>query len=348
MSFDKREQLILGLLHGDSRTWAAARQRLALVKPKRRMRMRYLDEFAEKRAQSSFPVPYLHSTHESVLNPTGPADVSEWFAVSMLSNKGLDLDLKQSKKQQVWFDLTSKRESEPLSVRGRLGTTIAMDVIHATGSAKTAGKDNPHYFDDMALIRALAVAVSNEDESRLEAELREELGVTVSLDGVDSGVALGFLAKGLLSGEPVSSVIPRILKYLPEGGWSASVVIQALDLAKVSKSIDELGELLEKEIADHIYSYQIAAPETLAMACAYLAFATTREELLLGSFLNSSRSEVLTPLLWALAGVMFGGFSSSPGALQGVSVTNLKGFELSDIYRTAWVNAGVERLNNND
>ncbi len=333
MSSEKSEQLILGVLHGDSRTWAAARQRLVLVPPKRRMRMRYLDEFAEKRGQSSIPVPYLHSTHESVLNPLGPADVSEWFAVSLLSSRGLNQRLEPTANQQIWRDLAHDRSENPLDVRGRLGTTIALDLIQKSGTVETSGKDNPHYFDDMSLVRAMAVAVSTSDAGLLETELREELRITASHDGMHAGVAMGILVHELLAGSTTADAVKRVLSKLPEGSWTAAVAQQAIDLSTAASSIEHLGFLLEKDIADHVYSYQVSAPETLGMVLAYLSLASSKEELLLAGFLNSSRSEVLTPLIWGLAGIIFGGFQSSPGALQGVSIKKLKGIETQNILR---------------
>lgn len=328
MSSEKSEQLVLGLLHGDSRTWAAARQRLVLVPPKRRMRMRYLDEFAEKKGQSSIPVPYLHSTHESVLNPLGPADVSEWFAVSLLSSRGLNQRLEPTGKQQIWRDLAQDRAENPLNVRGRLGTTIALELLQKSGTFETSGKDNPHYFDDMSLVRAMAVAVSASDAGLLETELREELRVTASHDGLHAGAAMGKLVYELLEGSAPLAAVNKITSELPAGSWTSAVAKQAIDLSSSASSIEELGFLLEKEIADHVYTYQVSAPETLAMVLAYLSIANSKEELLLSGFLNASRSEVLAPIVWGLAGIIFGGYRSSPGSLQGVSIKKLRGIEV--------------------
>lgn len=328
MSNNVHNQLVLGLLHGDSKTWAAARQRLNLVPPKRRMRMRYLDEFSELRSQSSLPVPYLHSTHESVLNPLGPADVSEWFLVSFLSAAGLSMDLQESGCQQIWHDLALHRRSDKSAVRARIGTTLALETIALTGSFETSGKDNPHYFDDLVLIRAIAVTLgTGEDQSLIEA-LDHELSVTSSHDGLIAGIAMGMIFESLLDANPPKEAIAAAINYLPSESWTHSVVQEAMALASQATSLEELGYLLERDIADHIYSYQVSAPETLAMFCSYLAFSSTRSDLLLAGFLNSSRSEVLVPLLWSVSGVLFGGFESSPGALQGLSIRRFKGVQL--------------------
>lgn len=328
MRNDVRNQLVLGLLHGDSRTWAAARQRLNLVPPKRRMRMRYLDEFSEVRSQSSLPVPYLHSTHESVLNPLGPADVSEWFFVSFLSTAGLSLDLAESACQQIWHDLAMKRKSDKTNVRGRIGTTLSLETIARTTSFETSGKDNPHYFDDLALIRAVAVTLATPEDKSLSDSITRELSVTSSHDGLSAGIAAGLIFQKLLSGDSPKEAIAAALDQVPSESWTHSVVVEALGLASQATSADELGYLLEREIADHVYSYQVSAPETLAMFCAYLVFCSSRSELLLAGFLNSSRSEVLVPLLWSACGLLFGGFADSPGALQGLSIRQLKGLHL--------------------
>lgn len=328
MSHDIRNQLVLGLLQGDSRTWAAARQRLSLVPPKRRMRMRFLDEFSEVRSQSSLPVPYLHSTHESVLNPLGPADVSEWFLVSYLSAAGLALDFADSPCQQVWYDLAMKRKSEKSDVRGRIGTTLALETISRTNSVETSGKDNPHYFDDLALIRAIAVTLATTEDQSLIDAISGELSVTASHDGLIAGIASGMVFHELLLGKSPKEATATALDRLPRDSWTHSVVTEALDLASQATSVDELGHMLERHIADHVYSYQISAPETLAMFCAYLVFCASRSELLLAGFLHSSRSEVLVPLLWSACGLLFGGFKESPGPLQGLSIRQFKGIQL--------------------
>lgn len=330
MSHDIRNQLVLGLLQGDSRTWAAARQRLNLVPPKRRMRMRYLDEFSEVRSQSSLPVPYLHSTHESVLNPLGPADVSEWFLVSFLSTAGLSLDFSESESQQIWHDLALMRTNDKTDVRGRIGTTLSLETIARTESFETSGKDNPHYFDDLALIRAIAVMLATSEAQNLNDSIRRELSVTSSHDGLIAGTAAGLIFQKLLAGDAPKVALAAALGQLPSESWTHSVVTEALGLARQATSVDELGSMLEREIADHVYSYQVSAPETLAMFCAYLAHCSSRSELLLAGFLNSSRSEVLVPLLWSACGLLFGGFATSPGALQGLSIRQFKGIQLDE------------------
>lgn len=330
MTNDIRNQLVLGLLQGDSRTWAAARQRLNLVPPKRRMRMRYLDEFSEVRGQSSLPVPYLHSTHESVLNPVGPADISEWFLVSFLSTAGLSLDFVEVTSQQIWHDLAEKRKNDKTDVRGRIGTALALETIARTNSFETSGKDNPHYFDDLALIRAIAVVLANSQDQNLNDAMSRELSVTSSHDGLFAGIAAGQIFQKLLAGDTPKVAIAAALDQLPSESWTESVVAEALGLASQANSLDELGDMLERQIADHVYSYQVSAPETLAMFCAYLAYCSSRSELLLAGFLNSSRSEVLVPLLWSACGLLFGGFATSPGALQGLSIRQFKGIQLDE------------------
>jgi len=340
-------QLILGLTQGDSKTWAAARQRLNLVPPKRRKRMRLLDEFAEQRNQSSIPVPYLHSTHESILNPVGPADVSEWFAVSFFSSLGLSLGGSMASPMSIWQELSEIRAQDASAVRGRLGTTIALDVIARSGSTATSGKDNPHYFDDLSLIRAMAVAVTLGTSLDASDRIEKELSITASNDGLVAGIAMGNLTLALLAGTPPKNALDNMVSSLANDSWTLSVIQQSLDLARHATSIEELGFMLEKEIADHVYSYQVSAPETLAMACAYLAFSTSRDQLLLGGFLNSSRSEVLVPLLWGIAGVQYGGFDFSPGPLQGLSVRALRGVDLNEMFLNLDFSDSLERKNSN-
>lgn len=332
MDHDQRLiQAVRGLVRGDSMNWAAARQRLNLTPPKRRMRMRYLDEFAEARYQSTFPVPYLHSTHESVFDSLGPADVSEWFTVSLLSSAAITRNLGKTNKQSLWLELASARVADPSTVRGRLGTTIALATLASNGDDGTSGKDNPHYFDDLSLIRAAAVAMQCRDAHELEELITDEVSLTASGDGLTAAVAFGRLFYELLSGGTVKTAVNLAIDQLPAGSWSGEVLQQSLDLADTATSIDDLTFALERDIADNVYSFPVSAPETLAMVCAHLSFASSRDQLIAAGLLHSSRAEIMAPLLWALAGVLFGGYEHKARPLQGVSVLALRGTNSEDI-----------------
>jgi hypothetical protein len=324
-------QGVRGLVRGDSMNWAAAKQRLNLVPPKRRRRMRILDEFAEQGSQSTLPVPYLHSTHESVFDPLGPADVAEWFTVSLLSSSSLTKELKKAERHAMWHELTTQRQADPSAVRGRLGTTIALATLAANGNDGTSGKDNPHYFDDMGLVRAVAVAMQCRDSESLEREITDEVSLTASGDGLVVAVAFGQLFYELLGGSTKEAAINAAIDRLPVGTWGAAVLQQSLDLAANSSSIDDLAFALERDIADHVYCFPVSAPETLAMICAHLAFATSRDQLIAAGILHSSRVETMAPLLWAIAGVLFGGYEQKSKPLQGVSVRALVGANPEEI-----------------
>jgi hypothetical protein len=324
-------QAVRGLVRGDSMNWAAAKQRLNLVPPKRRRRMRILDEFAEQRSQSTLPVPYLHSTHESVFDPLGPADVAEWFTVSLLSSAALTKELKKTDKQSLWIELTKQRQSDPSTVRGRVGTTIALATLAENGNDGTSGKDNPHYFDDMGLVRAAAVAMQCRDPESLEREITDEVSLTASGDGLLASVAFGTLFYELLGGSTKEAAINAAIDRLPAGTWGATVLKQSLDIAANASSIDDLTFALERDIADHVYCFPVAAPETLAMICAHLAFATSRDQLIAAGILHSSRVETMAPLLWGIAGVLFGGYDQKSRSLQGVSVLALRGTNSEDV-----------------
>lgn len=318
-------QGVRGLIRGDSMNWAAAKQRLNLVPPKRRDRMRSLDEFAEQGSQSTLAVPYLHSTHESVFDPLGPADVAEWFTVSLLSSAALTKDHEKAEKQEIWLELTKQRQVDPSMVRGRLGTTIALATLAANGKDGTSGKDNPHYFDDLGLVRAVAVAMQCSDSRSLEKEIEDEVSLTASGDGLKAAVAFGQLFYELLAGSTKETAISAAIDRLPVGTWGAAVLEQSLEIAANASSVDDLAFALEREIADNVYCFPVSAPETLAMICAHLAFASSRDQLIAGGILHSSRAETMAPLIWSIAGVLFGGYEQISKPLQGVSVRTLRG-----------------------
>ncbi len=338
----KAVQGLRGLVRGDSMNWAAARQRLNLVPPKRRMRMRYLDSFAEERSQSTLPVPYLHSTHESVLDPLGPADVTEWFTASLLSAAGMNLSLETAGKHELWKELTAIRALNPLEVRGRLGTTLALTTLANNGFDGTSGKDNPHYFDDLALVRAVAVAFCCDDKAELSKQIIEEVSLTASGDGLTGAVVFGHLFFDILSGIAVDEALDNLVAGLAKDTWSRGVLEQALNLVAGVDSVDELAFALERDIADHVYSFQVSVPETLAMVCAHLKFASSRDQLLAAGILHSSRAEIMAPLIWSLAGLIFGGFKDKSHDLQGLSIRAMKGKNPEEILEDVITRNGVK------
>jgi hypothetical protein len=338
----KAVQGLRGLVRGDSMNWAAARQRLNLVPPKRRMRMRYLDSFAEERSQSTLPVPYLHSTHESVLDPLGPADVTEWFTASLLSAARMNLSLETAGKHELWKDLVATRALNPAEVRGRVGTTIALETLANRGFDGTSGKDNPHYFDDLALVRAVAVAFCCGNKSELSEKIIEEVGLTASGDGLSGAVAFGHLFFDILTGTSVDEALDSLVAGLAEDTWPRGVLEQALNLVPEANSVDELAFALERDIADHVYSYQVSVPETLAMVCAHLKFAGSRDQLIAAGILHSSRAEVMAPLIWSLAGLIFGGFPDKARDLQGLSIKAVKGINPEHILGDITTRIGTE------
>lgn len=64
--------------------------------------------------------------------------------------------------------------------------------------------------------------------------------------------------------------------------------------------------LLGRDVVDWIYSYPIAAPETLALLLGHTLGAASAEELLLGAFTSGRSGTTLAALAGAIAVVRFG------------------------------------------
>ncbi|WP_146065826.1 ADP-ribosylglycohydrolase family protein, partial [Streptomyces sp. SM13] len=135
------------------------------------------------------------------------------------------------------------------------------------------GHDNPHYFDDAACVRAAVLAVVHPGDPAEAAALAEfDARYTQDGDGVHGARAMAAAVAVALAGADVDTVVNAALEQLPEGTEIARNAVHAVRLAR--EFADEptgafaLVPVLEHQIVDHVYSYGIAAAETVPVALA--------------------------------------------------------------------------------
>jgi ADP-ribosylglycohydrolase len=164
------------------------------------------------------------------------------------------------------------------------------------------------------------------DKTRAVQLAQADAEVTHSLDGVWCARATAGLITRLLAGADARDAIAAARDELPDGRWSARVVDRGLELAAESTSALDLALALDLLLVDKIYSYPVAAPETLALLLAHLSRAASADELMLGAFAQARNADALPALAGAVAGAHFGGewlprsVSDDPVVLDGVSI----------------------------
>jgi len=253
------EGLLLGLAAGDAAGWPAARHRAARMPEWTRRLTRELDTFAEQNATTTLPVPIALNQPPEPLR-LGPSDDAEWAAfaaeaVLRAADGGTLEDLSRERRMRAAIDLS--------------WNAVGLGNLAAGLRPPATGHDNPHYFDDAACVRACVLAVAHPGDPRRAAELAEfDARYTQDGDGVHGARAMAAALARALDGADVDACVAAALAELPETTEIGRNARHALALAHGADSAFGLVPLLEHQIVDHVYSYGIAAAETVPVALA--------------------------------------------------------------------------------
>ncbi|MGW2524014.1 ADP-ribosylglycohydrolase family protein [Streptomyces sp. NPDC001617] len=350
--------LLLGLAAGDAAGWPAARHRATRLPDWTRRLTRELDTFAEQNATTTLPVPIALNQPPDPLH-LGPSDDAEWaaFAAEALLRAGDDTalaDLPRDRRTRAAIDLTwnavaaevaaaadraPEIESAVLPLRARISVRAGLGNL-ATGLRPPAtGHDNPHYFDDAACIRACVLAVAHPGDPRLAADLAEfDARYTQDGDGVHGARAMAAAVSLALTGTDIRTCVSAALTELPDTTEIGRNARQALNLAEQADSAFALIPLLEHRIVDHVYSYGIAAAETVPVALALTTASHGRiAEAVPAAACLSRVADSAPALTGALTGAL-GGADSIPRTwrdacrtLSGCALPRLTGTDLVEL-----------------
>ncbi|MFG2792313.1 ADP-ribosylglycohydrolase family protein [Streptomyces sp. NPDC048419] len=350
--------LLLGLAAGDAAGWPAARHRAARMPEWTRRLTRELDTFAEHNATTTLPVPIALNQPPEPLH-LGPSDDAEWaaFAAEALLRAGDSNalgDLSQERRTRAAIDLTwnavaaevaaaadraPEIESAVLPLRARISVRAGLGNLAAGLRPPATGHDNPHYFDDAACVRACVLAVAHPGEPRLAADLAEfDARYTQDGDGVHGARAMAAAVSLALTGADVHTCVTAALAELPETTEIGRNARHALELAARAESAFALIPLLEHRIVDHVYSYGIAAAETVPVALALTTASRGRiAEAVPAAACLSRVADSAPALAGALTGTLGGG-DSIPASwreacrtLSGCALPRLTGTDLVEL-----------------
>ncbi|MFD0372221.1 ADP-ribosylglycohydrolase family protein [Streptomyces sp. NPDC127114] len=351
------EGLLLGLAAGDAAGWPAARHRAARMPEWTRRLTRELDAFAEDNATTTLPVPIALNQPPEPLR-LGPSDDAEWAvftAESLLAATGpLFRTLAPERRLRAavdlaWNSLASQVaaaadrapevESAVLPLRARISVRAGLGNL-ATGLRPPAtGHDNPHYFDDAACVRAAVLALAHPGEPLPAAELAEfDARYTQDGDGVHGARAMAAAVAAALGGASADEAVQAALAQLPPTTEIGRNGRYAVRLARTATTAFELVPLLEHQIVDHVYSYGIAAAETVPVALALALAARGEAAAAVPAAACLSRVADSAPaLVGALTGALGGGgavpatWREACRRLAGCALPRLAGTDLVEL-----------------
>lgn len=297
--------------------------RIHALPPKRFARMEVLHAFDREHGQTTPTRPYAHSSPPERLQ--GPGENAEWAAFGA----ALFAAGSEDRIEHGWIELATEGGG-----RQRPGTAIALGNMRRGLRPPQSGHDNPHYFDDLAMTRAV-VATLQHDESTARALVAADAHATHDLDGAWAADAVVVLLHALLSGAAGADAARLACAALPDASWSRRLAEAALAAAGQATQPFELAVLLGREVCDWIYSYPVAAPETLAVLLAHVSVAQNAEALLAGTAASGRNGTTLAALSGAVSAALFGAawIPSSIGLdmpLAGIGVPRLAGTSLAE------------------
>ncbi|MFF3210488.1 ADP-ribosylglycohydrolase family protein [Streptomyces sp. NPDC002886] len=361
------EGLLLGLAAGDAAGWPAARHRASRMPEWTRRLTRELDTFAEQNATTTLPVPIALNQPPEPLR-LGPSDDAEWAAFaaeSVLTAAGVLLsDLSRSRRMRAAIDLAwnalasevaaaaeraPEVESAVLPLRARISVRAGLGNLAAGLRPPATGHDNPHYFDDAACIRACVLAVVHPGDPEAAADLAEfDARYTQDGDGVHgaramaAAIATALASTGTCTAADTDAAVDAALAQLPESTEIGRNARHAVKLARAERGAAggafAIVPLLEHQIVDHVYSYGIAAAETVPVALALATAARGRVgEAVPAAACLSRVADSAPALAGALTGALGGG-DSLPAAwreacrvLSGCALPRLAGTDLVEL-----------------
>ncbi|MGR8011142.1 ADP-ribosylglycohydrolase family protein [Streptomyces hypolithicus] len=357
------EGLLLGLAAGDAAGWPAARHRAARMPDWTRRLTRELDTFAEQNATTTLPVPIALNQPPEPLR-LGPSDDAEWAAFTAVTILAAAPGRLRAEIDRAWTALAAEVaaaadrapevESAVLPLRARISVRAGLGNLAAGLRPPATGHDNPHYFDDAACIRAAVLATAQPGDPAAAAELAEfDARYTQDGDGVHGARAMAAAVAAALGGATVDDAVDAALAQLPRATEIGRNAAHAVLLAReaTTTSAFALVPTLEHQIVDHVYSYGIAAAETLPVALALATAARGRvTEAVPAAACLSRVADSAPALAGALTGALGGGDALPPGwrdacrTLVGCALPRLAGTDLVDLAARLTAHPPHERL----
>lgn len=325
------QAIIYGLMLAESLSWTGLYERSHLLPFWTRRKRRDIEAQYEQDKLLEISLPF------ALNQPTGafklaPGPHSEWVAFQLQILARDHGHYKFEAAVDAWRGLAVERESLRLNVSQH---AVLKNLQQGKVPPQT-GYDNPHYFDDTACFRAIALAIGSSQEGLALSKLvKLDAEISNAEDGVWAAQALAASLSVALSTADPNKSIEAALALLPEGSWSHSMTTRALTVAESSESIFDLVFNLSNEIINDAYNYGNSAPEILAISLAIIRFTRGQfAESLFAALALARTAGSVAPLVGALCGALGASPQLSASlhthmpALRGISLPTLRGVDL--------------------
>lgn len=252
-----------GLMIGDAITYPSMRRTRFVVGD---WIERILPRLARNQAEHNIDrdeVPFVMSRDPDLLR-MGPSSRSEWslFTARLLVEAGVRLD--EATVAAFW---RKHLVNSDVPVRSGVAERSAIINLSRGLEPPATGSDNPHFYDDGAVARAVPVGIACAGKSEQAAALAAiEASISHADDGVWAAQAMAAAIAALCGGECPHEAVDKAAKYFPPDSWIARVWEKCCAAANMELDLFDLLLELDRSVVDKLYSYAHLAPQTLPIA----------------------------------------------------------------------------------
>ncbi len=329
--FDRVYGALLGLALGDTISYPAALHRGLKLKPWQRTFQRRTDlEMLEHRiVRQTLPFGFGYGDEALLPGPTDDTEMAALTARVLLVHGAAPTAAEFA---DAWRTLAG--QSDQLWVG--FSEKAALQNLKQGMEPPATGGDNPQWYDDGAVARAVPIGlVWAGRPERAAAVAALDAGVTHAEEGVWAAQAMAAAIAALAGGDDLDAALALGRARFPSGSWLEWVDRRVIELARLHSSPADLALVLSREVVTRTYSHANAAAETLPAAFA-LARATNGD-LWQGVLIANTcarASDSLPAMVGALAGALRGPAAISVDweltlrTRRGICVPELEGMDL--------------------
>lgn len=302
MEIEQRaKNALLGLAIGDAVGWSAMYHRALLLPPWTRRVRRTIEASCENDGVLAQAYPFSLNRDASVFLP-GPTDDTEWAAFSA----SLLLESNGASMRDVTLNAWKKLANGSDLVRGKASVHAALKNLRKGLLPPQTGHDNPSYFDDGAVTRAVPIGIANAGNPDAAARAAQyDASITNGEDGVYAAKAMAVAVALACVGAHYDEVLRTALSQFPGGSWidrnAGAIRTLTSRGSSLSSSVVELSE----QLVNREYNSGSVAPETFVMALGILKLTEGNfEEGLMASTLVPKCAESVPAFVGAIAGAL--------------------------------------------
>ena len=341
-TFEKSFGAILGLAYGDAISFPALFHRTHQFLEKRREFLWRTNRDSMRNRILRLTMPFTHRNAPELLEPF-PTDDTEYavFTAQTLINT--------REFSAVTFSSAWRERIVPIADQVLTGFSerAAIENLKRGLEPPATGNDNPQYYDDSAVARAVPIGLLCAGDAERAAQIAQlDAQVTNAEDGIYAARAMAVAIALLASGENIGDALVRARQEFPADSWIARGDTMARECVRDANSSQDLLLALTKRLINTVYSYGNAAPETLpaAFAIVEMCHGDLPSAVLLANAIPKS-ADSLPAMVGALCGAHQGASAISEtwraqlNACRGLCLPFVAGVRLDEISQSLYDSA---------